>query len=73
MHKHRLSSIASLGPRIPAPAEAMGKVEAVRDIAVPNRVVVPRADSTSSSCGENACEKPISSATFTSPIVLGIM
>jgi hypothetical protein len=49
------------------------------NIAVPSRIVQPRADSTSSTtetsgaCGKNACEKPVSSSTYTIPVVLGVV
>lgn len=48
------------------------------NIAVPDRVLEHRADSTSTAEAEctgpaNVCEKPTSSATFTLPIILGIV
>ncbi|KAH7350955.1 hypothetical protein BKA65DRAFT_248370 [Rhexocercosporidium sp. MPI-PUGE-AT-0058] len=78
MDNHHLSNIPRLGPRVPVHPEVIGRMEAVVNIAVPDRVVEPRADTTSSSaasgsCGANACEKPVSSATFTLPIILGIV
>ena len=78
MENRHISNIVRLGPRVPTGSQPIGRMESLIDIAVPNRVVVPRADSTTtsaeatSSCGENACEKPVSESTFTLPIVLGI-
>jgi hypothetical protein len=60
--------------------QVLGRMESIINIAVPNRVVEPRQAATStsssagstSSCGANACEKSVSSTTFTMPIILGI-
>ncbi|KAG4411356.1 hypothetical protein IFR04_015510 [Cadophora malorum] len=78
MDNNRISNIPRLGPRVPVHPEAIGRMESIMNIAVPDRVVEPRADSTSTSaatgsCGANPCEKPTSSATFTLPIILGIV
>jgi hypothetical protein len=79
MEARRGESIVRLGPRIPS--AVYGVMGTRMDIKVPNRVVEPRADTTSSSssittsasCGENACEKGVSGSTFTMPIVLGVV
>ncbi|PBP18353.1 hypothetical protein BUE80_DR010863 [Diplocarpon rosae] len=69
--------IPRLGPRIPAPLRAGDRLDSIINI-LPDRVLEVRADETSSSaassgsCGENACEKPVGSSTYTIPIILGI-
>ncbi|OWO97720.1 hypothetical protein B2J93_2480 [Marssonina coronariae] len=74
---HLSNFIPRLGPRIPAPLKAVGGLDSIMNI-LPDRVLEARADSTSSaaatsgSCGENACEKPVGSSTYTIPIILGI-
>jgi hypothetical protein len=59
--------------------QVVGRMESIMNIAVPNRVVEPRQASTTtsstdstSSCGASACEKPVTSSTFTLPIILGV-
>ncbi|KAL2071535.1 hypothetical protein VTL71DRAFT_12770 [Oculimacula yallundae] len=74
MDNNHLSNIPRLGPRIPIRSEPMGRMEAIMNIAIPNRVVEPRADaSPTPNCGENPCEKGVSDQTFTLPIILGIV
>lgn len=76
-HRHaafHVGNIVRLGHRAPGPdakPEAIGVMDPNMNIAVPDRVLEPRATSTSS-CGENPCEKPISNSTFTIPIALGV-
>jgi hypothetical protein len=75
------ANIVRLGPRVPVPiahAEAIGTMESIANIAVPNRVIEARSTETTSSsestssCGANACEKSVNSSSFTMPIVLGV-
>ncbi|KAF4629977.1 hypothetical protein G7Y89_g8159 [Cudoniella acicularis] len=80
MESRRATNIVRLGSRIPR--AAIGVMEAIREVAVPSRVIEARsttttdsssANSSSSSCGANACEKGVSNSTFTLPIILGIV
>jgi len=77
----RRANIVKLRSRVPvAEPETLGRMEAIMNIAVPNRVVEARAAATSTSssstatgsCGANACQLPVSSSTFTMPIILGV-
>jgi hypothetical protein len=82
MDERDVANIVRLGSRIPV-GRAIGAMEGtIINIAVPDRVIEVRAESTTtstsssaeetSSCGANKCEKPVSQSTFTLPIVLGI-
>jgi hypothetical protein len=70
------ANIVRLTARVP---QVMGRMESIMNVAVPDRVLEERSASTTSSsadstssCGASGCEKPVSSATFTLPIILGI-
>ena len=61
------------------PAAAVGIMDPIMNIAIPSRLVEPRADTTTSSiasptgsCGANACEKSISDSSFKLPVILGV-
>lgn len=81
MDRQEIADIVRLGPRVPTARRAIGTMDGTFiHIAVPDRVIEARATTTASddaattsaNCGVNACEKPVSGATFTLPIVLGI-
>ncbi|KAL3422522.1 hypothetical protein PVAG01_06678 [Phlyctema vagabunda] len=85
-----MEGIVRLGRRVPIPAadaKAIGTMDPIMNIAVPERIVerMPSSNtessasaSTSIDCdlaknkNSNQCEKPTSSSTFTLPIILGI-
>jgi len=79
-HQHRHApNIVKLADRAAAPvtepAAAIGAMGSYINIALPDRVLAVRADSTSSakptgSCGVNPCEYPTS---YTLPVVLGVV
>lgn len=84
MDPQELENIVKLGPRVPVGRRGgIGTMDgSIIQIAVPDRVIEARsaattvsssAAATSTNCGDAACEKPTSSATFTLPIVLGIV
>lgn len=78
MENAHIGDIVRLGRRIPL-GDAIGRMTEAIHLAVPDHTIEMRdttttassADSTSS-CGANACEKPVSDSTFTLPIILGI-
>lgn len=84
MDIHPFVEVPRLGPRIPmAEPEPIGRMDSILNFAMPDRVVEGRsaetstssssASSSTGSCGANSCEKPTSSATFTLPIILGVL
>jgi len=76
-HRHA-ANIVRLGHRAAAPgAAAIGAMDPTMNIAIPSRLVEPRADTTQSAaptgaCGVNPCEKGVSDSSFKLPIILGI-
>ncbi|KAE8445652.1 hypothetical protein EG329_012949 [Mollisiaceae sp. DMI_Dod_QoI] len=79
MENAHIGDIVRLGRRIPI-GDAIERMASIINTAVPNRTIELRDSTTStsssadstSSCGANACEKPVSNSTFTLPIVLGV-
>ncbi|TVY82251.1 hypothetical protein LSUE1_G003989 [Lachnellula suecica] len=82
MEHREAANIVMLGPRVPVRRAAVGMMDTIMEIAVPNRIVErsPSSDSTAtssassatSSCGTNACETGVGTSTLTLPIALGV-
>lgn len=78
MENAHVRDIVRLGRRIPV-GDVLGRMATAIHNAVPDRTLELRdttttassADATSS-CGANACEKPVGNSTFTLPIILGV-
>lgn len=79
MENAHIEDIVRLGRRIPM-GDAIGRMASIIHIATPDRTIEVRDSTTTtssspdstSSCGANACVKPVSNSTFTLPIILGI-
>ncbi len=89
MEHRNMDHAPRLGPRIPVHAVAarpavLGRMEAIMNTRVtldmPDHVLEARSATTTTSastatgrCGENACQMPVTSSTFTLPVVLGVV
>ncbi len=89
MEHQNMDNIPRLGPRIPVHAVAargrmLGRMEAIMNtrvtLSMPDHVLEARSATTTTSsstatgsCGASACQMPVSSSTFTLPVVLGVV